>query len=222
MDNFFLPIKPASLEQLLAVTKDISEMTRILIAPLGLSPKLQELEDSVLEAAVRDRLATGSPAAVELACEKHGISPGMHALAAVTHEKHPKMKELIREQEEVVQTLFNPPVVVDLPLTASAETLARMITELDGVLGERITCCPFDGQQARLLLMTVDQLNRKNCWVQSQLQAIAECCVDDAGTGILLENVRLLPAELACLPAIASRRCSGLLSKYEHLWVTCA
>lgn len=187
-DGFFEPIRPASLEQLLAVTRDISEMTRILVAPLGLSPKLQVVDDSVLEAAVRDRLAIGSPAAVELACEKHSISPGAHALAAVKYEKHAQMKVLLREQEELVQTLFNPPAVIELPSTASVGMLAGIIAELEAAMGDRSNG-PFDGQQARRLIATIDQLNQKHSWSQHQLQALAECFSGDVQVGGALDRV---------------------------------
>jgi hypothetical protein len=51
-DGLFAPIRPASLAQLLEVTKDVSELTRVLVAPLGLSPHLQLVDDRAADSGV--------------------------------------------------------------------------------------------------------------------------------------------------------------------------
>ena len=120
-DGLFVPVDAASLEQLVQVTAVITELTRILVAPLGLPAAVQLLDDAKLDAAVRDRLAIGNMAAVELACETVGISSGAHALAAANHEKAPEMRKLLRAQEQLIQRIFEPARVVDLPANVSVE-----------------------------------------------------------------------------------------------------
>ena len=85
------------------------------MAPLGLPATTQLLDDQKLDAAVRDRLAIGNLAAVELACETVGISSGAHALAAANYEKAPEMRKLLRAQEQLIQKIFEPTRVVELP-----------------------------------------------------------------------------------------------------------
>jgi hypothetical protein len=124
-DGLFVPVDAASLEQLVQVTGVITELTRILVAPLGLPPAVQLLDDLKLDAAVRDRLAIGNMAAVELACETVGISSGAHALAAANHEKAPEMRKLLRDQEELIQKIFEPARVVELPANVRARRYTR-------------------------------------------------------------------------------------------------
>jgi hypothetical protein len=120
-DGLFVPVDAASLEELVQVTAVITELTRILVAPLGLPAAVQLLDDAKLDAAVRDRLAIGNMAAVELACETVGISSGAHALAAANHEKAPEMRKLLRAQEQLIQKIFEPARVVELPANVSVD-----------------------------------------------------------------------------------------------------
>ena len=115
-----------------------------------------------------------------LRCEPAWRSPGAHALAAVTHEKDPQLKVLIREQEELVrptrratritretqrdaagsfvrasarlerprrlggrqvQSLFNPPNVLEMPDDATEETLAALVDELSTSLTKVCRLC---------------------------------------------------------------------------------
>lgn len=121
LDRLFVPVAAASLAQLVEVTGVITELTRILVAPLGLPPTVQLLDDAKLDAAVRDRLAIGNMAAVELACETVGIGAGAHALSAANHEKAPEMCRLLRAQEELIQRIFEPARVVELPTNVSPD-----------------------------------------------------------------------------------------------------
>ena len=118
-EGLFVPVDAATLPQLVEVTKVITELTRILVAPLGLPASVQLLDDQKLDAAVRDRLAIGNMAAVELACETVGISSGAHALAAANHERAPEMRTLLRAQEQLIQKIFEPARVVELPANVS-------------------------------------------------------------------------------------------------------
>ena len=77
-DGLFVPVDAASLEELVQVTTVITELTRILVAPLGLPAAVQLLDDQKLDAAVRDRLAIGNMAAV-----------GMTRLSGGAWQKHP-------------------------------------------------------------------------------------------------------------------------------------
>ena len=170
----FVPVAAASLQQLIDVTKCITELTKMLVAPLGVSPSVQLTEDTKLDAAVRDRLAIGNMSAVELACEKIGISPGAHALGAAQHERAAEMRQLVRDQEEIIPRIFEPQRVVELPANATPENLLRCVTGATAAVREGGGDRPYDGAQARRVLEAVVGLCEEQGWTHEQLQALAE------------------------------------------------